>query len=101
MLGYDARVYEIAAGIRIEDLDRIPQIQYEERMAYVHSLTSRRLVHLSYPVWVDYLASHCAGGRIRGAYVPRAPSSSVTRRGAHRAHRPPVASSGLNPPSGR
>ena len=38
-------------------LERIGQIPHEERMTYVHSLTSRLVAHLPYPVWGSITSS--------------------------------------------
>jgi len=64
MLGYDAHVHEVLAGVTTEDLRRIGEISYEERRGYLRTLLSRRIAYVPYPTWVDELLGATTDGRV-------------------------------------
>ena len=57
MLGYDAYVHEVRSGVSGDDLRRVGEIAYEERMSYLGTLLSRRVAYVPYRTWVDKLLS--------------------------------------------
>lgn len=63
MLGYDARVYEMAPDVCAEDFKRISNFPYAERKSYVDTLTSRQVAHVPYRTWVDHLLTASEEGR--------------------------------------
>lgn len=63
MLGYDAHVHEISAGVSAEDLHRITQVPYEDRTTYLAALTSRPVAYIPYRTWVDHLLKSSEEGR--------------------------------------
>ena len=65
MLGYDAYVHEIRPCVSEEDVRRIAQFQYKERMSYLATLTSRRVAHVPCRTWVDKLLNVADDGRVR------------------------------------
>lgn len=65
MLGFDARVHEIASNVSAEDLQRIGNLPYGERMSYVSALVSRQVAHVAYRTWVDHLLTASEHGRVR------------------------------------
>jgi hypothetical protein len=65
MLGYDAQVHEILPGVSSEELGRIVQRPYEQRMDYLRTLTSRRVAHIPYRTWVDHLLVASREGRVQ------------------------------------
>lgn len=65
MLGYEARVHELAADVSEEDLHRIDTLPFRERNDYVSTLTSRQVAHVPYRTWVDDLLTVSGEGRAR------------------------------------
>lgn len=65
MLGYDAHVHEIDSNVSAEDLQRIGNLPYEERMSYLSMLASRQVAHVAYRTWVDHLLTASEDGRVR------------------------------------
>ena len=95
MLGYDAYVHEIRPGVSEEDVRRIAQFQYKERMSYLDTLTSRRVAHVPCRTWVDKLLNvsdqlpklrlivYCDARGMRKHVDPRLVSAEdLARRGA-------------------
>ncbi|MFE1646196.1 hypothetical protein ACFM35_11500 [Microbacterium sp. P01] len=65
MLGYDARVYELAPNVSKADLQRIGNLPFKERENFVSTLTSRQIAHVPYRTWVDHLLTASEEGRAR------------------------------------
>lgn len=65
MLGFDAAVHELRAGVGADDLSRIVQLPYAERMDYFRTLTCRCVARIPYRTWVDHLLEAEEAGRAR------------------------------------
>lgn len=63
MLGYDAYVYEIEAGVSAEDIGRISFESKEERTNRLNAVIARRLAYVPYRTWVDHLLESASEGR--------------------------------------
>lgn len=63
MLGYDAHIHTIRSDVTSEDLHRLRQISYRERINYLQALTAERLIHVPYRTWVDHLIRSTTEGR--------------------------------------
>lgn len=63
MLGYDAHVHEMRTDVPVEELRRIAELPYEERMSKLRALTSRRVAYVPYRTWVDHLLASSKDGR--------------------------------------
>lgn len=62
MLGYDAYVYEIAAGVSAEDIGRIALESSDERTIHLNAVIARRLAYVPYRTWVDHLLESAKDG---------------------------------------
>lgn len=65
MLGYEARVYELAPNVSEEDLQRIGTLPFRERIDFVSTMTTRQVAHVPYRTWVDHLLAASEDGRVR------------------------------------
>lgn len=65
MLGYDARIYEIAPNVGTGDLQRIGNVPYAARGSIVDTLTAQQVAYVPYRAWVDRLLTASEEGRAR------------------------------------
>ncbi len=63
MLGYDADVLELRAGVGEREVMRIARLPHEKRGGYLKTIVSRRVARVPFRTWVDQLLDAVDDGR--------------------------------------
>ena len=63
MLGYDAYVYEIEAGVSADDIRQIARESNDDGTSQLNAVIARRLAYVPYRTWVDHLLESATEGR--------------------------------------